>query len=432
MSSEELVRPNEAATLHLSVPSFDVETIRADFPILERKINGNPVVYLDSAATSQKPHIVIDAISNYYRQINSNVHRGVHTLSMEATDAYETARSKIQRLIAAPTPESIIWTRNTSESLNLVAYSWALPNLKQGDLIVTTRMEHHSDIVPWQQVALRTGAHLKYIERTEEGRVDLESFQDLLDGPVRLVALSQVSNVLGTVLPVKKMARMAHEAGAVVVVDGAQSVPHMPVDVMDMGCDFLAFSAHKMLGPTGIGVLYGRTELLEEMPPWMFGGDMISEVNYESSTWNQLPYKFEAGTPNIAGAIATGVAVDYLMNLGLASIWEHDQVLTAYALERLQEIETIKVLGSLDTKDRGGVISFHHESIHPHDIGTALDKLGIAIRTGHHCAMPLVRSYGLPAAARASFYMYNTIAEVDMFIDGLKETEGYFSNAGIR
>ena len=415
-----------AAGAHL-----DVERIRADFPILARKVNGHPLVYLDNAATSQKPRQVIESLVDYYERYNSNVHRGVHTLSIEATDAYEDARGKVQRFINAPSPQSVIWTRNTSESLNLVAYAWGDANVGPGDEIVITAMEHHSNIVPWQQLAFRTGATLKIIPETETGRLDMEQAAELITERTKIVAATHMSNVLGTVIDVKTLAAAAHRVDAVMVVDGAQSAPHMPVDVQDLDCDFFAFSAHKMLGPMGIGILYGRPEILEAMPAWMFGGDMILEVTYEDASWNDLPYKFEAGTPNVADAIATGVAVDYLSALGMENVWAHERQLTQYALDRFAELEPIRLLGPREVDSKGGVISFFHDSIHSHDLGTALDQLGIAIRTGHHCAMPLIRSHDIVSAARASFYIYNTEDEVDVLIDGLKEADRYFSKAGV-
>ncbi len=410
---------------------LDVQRIRADFPILKREVNGHTLTYLDNAATSQKPTQVIQSLVDYYERYNSNVHRGVHTLSMEATEAYEDARGKVQRFINAPSPDSIIWTRNTSESLNLVAYTWAEANVGAGDEIVTTAMEHHSNIVPWQQLAYRKGATLKIIQETETGRLDMEQAAEFITERTKIVAATHMSNVLGTVVDIKALADAAHKVGAVILVDGAQSVPHMPVDVQALDCDFMAFSAHKMLGPTGIGVLYGKPEILEAMPPWMYGGDMILEVTYEDASWNDLPYKFEAGTPNIADAIATGAAVDYLSALGMDRVWEHEQQLTGYALDKFDGLNGINVLGPREVDDRGAVVSFSHDSVHSHDLGTALDQLGIAIRTGHHCAMPLIRSHGIVSAARASFYIYNTEAEVDTLIDGLNEAERYFSKAGI-
>ncbi|MCH8909215.1 MAG: cysteine desulfurase [Chloroflexi bacterium] len=405
---------------------MDVGAVRADFPILSRKINDRPLVYLDNAATTQKPRQVIAALTNFYEQTNANVHRGVHTLSIEASDAYELARTKVAKFINAPRPETVIWTRNTSESLNLVAATWANAHVGEGDNIVITAMEHHSNIVPWQQLAAQKHAELRYLAAGKDGLLDMANIESVIDNKTKLVSVTHVSNVLGTVNPVAELANRAHEVGAVILIDAAQSVPHMPVDVQAIDADFLCFSAHKMLGPTGIGVLYGKYDLLEEMPPYMFGGDMILEVTYEDATWNDLPYKFEAGTPNIADAIATGAAVDYLSELGMENVWEHEQQLTAYGLDQISSLDHITIFGPEDPALKGGVISFVHDSIHPHDLGTALDQQGIAIRTGHHCAMPLVRSYGVVAAARASFYIYNTKTEIDALVDGIREAERYF------
>lgn len=407
--------------------AFDVDSIRSDFPILSRRINGQELVYLDNAATTQKPAQVIKSLTDYYEKTNANVHRGVHTLSIEATDDYELARTKVAKFINAPRPEEVIWTRNTSESLNLVAATWAEQNVKQGDNIVITAMEHHSNIVPWQQLAMKRGAELRYLAHGDDGQIDLSVAASVIDDRTKIVAATHMSNVLGTINPINELAGRAHAVGAVLLVDAAQSVPHMPVDVQALEADFLAFSAHKMLGPTGIGVLWGRYDMLDEMPPYMYGGDMILEVSYEDANWNELPYKFEAGTPNIADAIATGAAVDYLSDLGMENVWQHEQELTAYAMDQMLSFDNVKILGPKDPKLRGGVISFIHDSIHPHDLGTALDQQGIAIRTGHHCAMPLVRSYDVVAAARASFYIYNTKSEVDALVNGISETEGYFN-----
>jgi cysteine desulfurase/selenocysteine lyase len=407
--------------------AFDIEAIRADFPILSRKINGQDLVYLDNAATSQKPKQVIQALTDYYEQTNANVHRGVHTLSIEATDGYELARTKVANFINAPRPETVIWTRNTSESLNLVAATWADANIGEGDNIVISAMEHHSNIVPWQQLAAKKSAELRYLAAGEDGLLDVSDVDSIIDSRTKIVAVTHMSNVLGTINPVAMLAERVHAVGGVILVDAAQSVPHMPVDVQALDADFLCFSAHKMLGPTGIGVLYGKYDLLEAMPPYMFGGDMILEVTYEDATWNELPYKFEAGTPNIADAIATGAAVDYLADLGMDNVWQHEQELTAYAMEQILSMDNIRVLGPQDPTLRGGVITFIHDTIHPHDLGTALDQQGIAIRTGHHCAMPLVRSFDVVAAARASFYIYNTKSEADALVNGISETEGYFS-----
>ncbi|MFL2665124.1 MAG: aminotransferase class V-fold PLP-dependent enzyme [Dehalococcoidia bacterium] len=407
---------------------LDIQKIRLDFPILSREVNGNKLVYLDNAATTQKPNSVIDSISNFYKTSNSNVHRGVHTLSIESTENYEFAREKIAKLIKSPSPETVIWTRNTSESINLVAFTWGEKNIMPGDNIVITPMEHHSNIVPWQQIAKNKNAELRYLPMSKDGKIELNNITQIIDSKTKIVSLTHVSNVLGTINPAKTIIDIAHNNDAVVLLDAAQSVPHMPVDVIDLDVDFLTFSLHKMMGPTGIGVLYGKRQLLDEMPPYMFGGDMILEVSYEKDAkWNTLPYKFEAGTPNFADAIASGVAVDYLNEIGIDSIFQHEQKITEYAMSKMLSLKKIHILGPLDSKDRGGVISFYHEDIHPHDLGTALDQRGIAIRTGHHCAMPLVRSYDLVAAARISFYVYNTYDEVDTFISALEEIEGYFT-----
>ena len=402
---------------------FDVEEIRKDFPILDRKVNGKNLVYLDNAATSQKPKEVIDSIRDYYMNHNANVHRGVHLLSVEATDAYENARIQISGLINCPNPNAIIWTRNATESLNLVASSWALDNLKKGSNIIITNAEHHSNLVTWQQVSEKTGCDLRYLNISDG--FDLSDFENLIDEKTKLVAVTHMSNVLGYVVPIEEIVPLARKYDAKVLVDGAQSVPHMPVDVLDLDIDFLVFSAHKMLGPTGIGVLYAKLDLLEDMNPYMFGGDMILEVTYEDAKWNRLPYKFEAGTPNISGAISTGVAANYLMKIGMENVWEHENSITKYALEKFRELNNFNVIGDNGSQRRGGVISFTHNKIHPHDIGTILDKQGIAIRTGHHCAMPLIRSYGVVAAARASFYIYNTFQEVDQLAEALQDAEDF-------
>ncbi len=408
--------------------SLNIDRIRSDFPILSREINGNKLVYLDNAATTQKPNSVIDSISDFYKNTNSNVHRGVHTLSIESTEAYELAREKIAKLINSPSSETVIWTRNTSESINLVAFTWGEKNISSGDNIVITPMEHHSNIVPWQQIAKKKNAEIRYLPMTKDGKIELSNISKIIDSKTKIVSLTHISNVLGTINPAKKITEIAHKNDALVLLDAAQSVPHMPVDVIELDVDFLTFSMHKMMGPTGIGILYGKKHILSEMPPYMFGGDMILEVSYEKDAkWNSLPYKFEAGTPNFADAVASGVAVDYMNQLGLENIWQHEKKITEYAMNKLSELKKIHILGSLDSNDRGGVISFYHQDIHPHDLGTALDQRGIAIRTGHHCAMPLVRSYDIVAAARISFYIYNTFEEIDIFISSLKEIEGYFT-----
>ena len=407
---------------------LDVERIRDDFPILSRKVHGKPLVYLDNAATSQKPRAVIQALTEYYETYNSNVHRGVHTLSMEATDRYEEAREKVARFINAETPESIIWTRNATESINLVAHSWAESNISEGDEIVVTRLEHHSNLVPWQRIAARNGASLRFLELTEDGAVDMTGAASVINAKTKLLAVTQVSNSLGTVVPVKELAGMARSVGAAVLVDGAQSVPHQPVDVEDIGCDFLALSGHKMMGPTGIGALYARREILEQMEPFLHGGEMVLEVSYEDASWNELPMRFEAGTPNIADAIALGVAVDYLTGLGMENVREHEKQLTAYALDAFRELEEVDLFGPMDVDRRGGILSFHSFDVHPHDLGTFLDQEGVAIRTGHHCTMPLMGALGVPATARASLYVYNTEQEVDALVDAVKRALRYFAD----
>ncbi len=408
---------------------YDLSRVRDDFPILKRRIGSKPLVYLDNAATSMKPRSVIDALVDFYERYNSNVHRGVHTLSMEATEAYEIAREKIGAFINAPSAANLIFVRNTTEAINMVAYTWAMANINAGDRIVVTEMEHHSNLVPWQHVARVRGAELRFLKIDADYKLDLTDVDEVFGSSTKLVAITHMSNVLGTITPVKQVAEAAHRAGALVLIDGAQSVPHMPVDVQDLDCDFLAFSGHKMAGPTGIGALYVREEVMEQMEPFMRGGDMVREVSYEDASWNDLPMKFEAGTPNIADAIALGASVDYLNALGMDNVRQHEIDLTRYALERLGEIEEVSLYGTQDMSMRGGVISFYLGNIHPHDIGTVLDNAGIAIRSGHHCAMPLVRSrLMVPATARASFYLYNTEHEVDMLIDGLKQAQGFFGD----
>ena len=410
------------------VTLLDVEQIRNDFPVLSRTVHGKPLVYLDNAATSQKPRAVIQALTEYYETYNSNVHRGVHTLSMEATDRYEEARDKVARFINAEVPESIIWTRNATESLNLVAHSWAEENISEGDEIVVTRLEHHSNLVPWQRIAAKKGAALRFLGMTEDGSVDMDGAASVINAKTKLLAVTHVSNSLGTVVPVKELAGMARSVGAAVLVDGAQSVPHQPVDVEDLGCDFLALSGHKMMGPTGIGALYARREVLEQMEPFLHGGEMVLEVSYEDASWNELPMRFEAGTPNIADAIALGAAVDYLTALGMENVREHEKQLTAYALDAFRELEEIDLFGPMDVDRRGGILSFYSSDVHPHDLGTFLDQEGVAIRTGHHCTMPLMGALGVPATARASLYVYNTEQEVDALVDALKRALRYFSD----
>ena len=406
---------------------LDVNHIRKDFPILSRTIYGKPLVYLDNAATSQKPKSVIQSLVDYYESYNSNIHRGVHTLSMEATDRHEEARSKCTRFIGAKEEKSLIMVRNTTEAINLVAQTWGKYNVSEGDEILTTHMEHHSNLVPWQKLAKQNGASLKFIELDEDGMLDLSNINKLITERTKLLALTHMSNVLGTINPVKELIEVAHKMGAKVLIDGAQSVPHMKVDVTDMGCDFFAFSGHKMLAPTGIGVLYVKPEILEHMEPFLFGGDMVSQVWDDTATWNDLPWKFEAGTPNIADLIGLGTAIDYLESLGMDEVREHEMALTGYALEQFDRLHDIKVFGPKDLSKRGGVISFHSDDVHPHDIGTMLDREGIAIRTGHHCAMPLTRKLSVVATARASFYIYNTEEEVDKLTSAIRATLDYFA-----
>ena len=408
---------------------LDVKAIRKDFTILSRQVYGKPLVYLDNAATSQKPSSVIRALTEYYEGYNSNIHRGVHALSMEATERYEEARQKCADFIGSPSTQELILLRNTTEAINLVAQSWAQNNLGPGDEILTTHMEHHSNLVPWQKVAQERGAELKFIPLTSEQTLDLSDLDRLLTHRTKLVTLNHMSNVLGTINPVKELGQAAHRVGARILIDGAQSVPHLKVDVKDLDCDFLAFSGHKMLAPTGIGVLYVKREILEGMEPFLRGGEMVKQVWDDHATWNDLPLRFEAGTPNIADAIALGAAIDYLESLGMDNVRQHEISLTEYALNAFQELEEVKVYGPRDVSQRGGIVSFYGGDVHPHDIGTMLDREGIAIRTGHHCAMPLMNKLSVPATARASFYIYNTEEEVDLLVSTLKATLRYFAKA---
>jgi cysteine desulfurase/selenocysteine lyase len=407
---------------------LDPVEIRKDFPILEQLVNGHPLVYLDNAATSQKPIAVLDALEAYYRQDNANVHRGIHELSRRATVAYEDARLRIGRFVGADDPGEVIFTRGTTEGLNLMASSYGLEFLKPGDEMVLTGMEHHSNVVPWQLVARRTGAVIKWIDLDDEGKLQLDQLGGLLTSRTRLVSLVHVSNALGTINPVAEIARtIRHRAPeAVIVVDGAQAVPHLPVDVKALGVDAYAFSGHKMCGPTGIGILWARRSLLDSMPPYMGGGEMIKIVEREGSTWADLPHKFEAGTPDIAGAVGLGAAVDYLSSIGMAAIGAHERELLAYALERLSTVPGFGLMGPSDLKDRSGVISFTLGDAHPHDIATILDSEGIAIRAGHHCAQLVMKRYGVAATTRASFYFYNTTEDVDRLIEGLHVVRGIF------
>ena len=408
--------------------SLDVAHIREDFPILKRQVHGKPLIYLDNAATSQKPRHVIQALVDYYEGYNANIHRAVHALGEEATTAYEAAREKTRAFINAPTTESVIFTRNTTESINLVAYSWGRANIHEGDEILLTQMEHHSNLIPWQQIAKEKDATIRYVPVTDQGTLELNGLENLFDARTKMMALPHVSNSLGTINPVEKIAAEARRHGVMLLVDGAQGVPHLPVDVQAIGCDFYAFSSHKMLGPTGIGVLYGRKELLEEMDPFLGGGEMIRKVTFEGATWNDLPWKFEAGTPNIADAIAFGAAIDYLNALGMENVRRHEVEITAYALEKLRAIEGITIYGPPDPADRGGVISFNFDELHPHDIGTILDHHGVAIRAGHHCTQPLMRRLGISGTARASFYVYNTFEEVDALADAIRAARSFFSD----
>lgn len=404
----------------------DVRDVRADFPILARTVRDRPLIYLDNAATSQKPRVVIEALTRYYEHFNANIHRGVHTLSQEATEAYEGVRSKVAALIGASDPACIIYTRNTTESINLVAATWGRANIGPGDEILLTEMEHHSNLVPWQLLAQEKGARLRHIPIDETGRLRLETLDELLTERTKIVSVVHMSNVLGTINPVAEIARRAHAVGAVVLVDGAQSVPHLPVNVQELGCDFLAFSSHKMLGPTGVGVLWGRRELLEAMPPYMGGGDMIRQVWLDHATWNDLPWKFEAGTPNIADVIAFGTAIDYLRELGMDWVRAHELALTRYALEVLGTIADVTIYGPTEPEARGGVVSFNLAGVHPHDVGQVLDEHGIAIRAGHHCCQPLMRRLGVPATARASFSVYNVPEEVDALAIALAHAKELF------
>jgi cysteine desulfurase/selenocysteine lyase len=406
--------------------AFDLDRIRRDFPILKREINGKTLVYLDNAATSQRPVQVIAELTRFYRDHNANIHRGVHTLSVEATELHDEARRKVARFINASRPEEIVFTRNTTESINLVAHAWGRKFLQAGDEVVITEIEHHSNIVPWQMLRDERGIVLKYIPMLPDGTLDLDYARSLFSPKTKLLAVTAVANALGTIVPLDILIPMAKEHGAAVLVDAAQSVPHMPVDVQALGADFLAFSSHKMLGPTGMGVLWGRFELLDAMDPFMGGGDMISTVSMERSTWADVPAKFEAGTPDIAGAIALGAAVDYLSALGMDAVRAHELEVTDYALRRLGDVPGVSIFGPPEAKDRGGVISFELEGVHPHDIGQVLDMHAVAVRTGHHCAQPVMAALNVPATARASFYIYNTTDEVDRLAVALDEVSKFF------
>ena len=407
--------------------ALDVESLRSEFPILAREVApGVPLVYLDSAATSQKPRPVIDAMSRFYEFTNANIHRGVHRLAEEATAAFEEGRAAVARFVHAPSPRTIVFTRNATEAINLVARSWGLSTLRRGDVVLLTEMEHHSNLVPWQMLAAERELRLEFIPVTPEGRLDLSVLPTLLELQPRLVALTQMSNMLGTINPVADITRRAHQAGALVLVDAAQSVPHLPVDVQALDVDFLVFSAHKMCGPTGVGVLYAREALLEAMPPFLGGGDMIKRVELRSFGANDVPYKFEAGTPPIAEGIGLRAAVDFLERVGPPAIHAHEQTLVAYAIERLEEVPGVRVYGP-PAEERGGVAAFTLEGIHPHDVAQLLDADGIAVRAGHHCAMPIHQKFGIPASTRASFYLYNTLGEIDKLVESLYRVKARFA-----
>ena len=403
---------------------LDLQKIRQDFPILHQQVNDYPLVYLDNAASSQKPVQVIDAVADYYRYDNANVHRGVHRLSQRATDAYEGARSKVRGFLNAQSDKEIIFVRGATEAINLIAQSFVRPHLHAGDEILISHMEHHANIVPWQMVCEQTGASLKVIPMTDVGELDLSTIDNLLNERTKILAVGHVSNALGTINPIKELINKAHAKAIPVLIDGAQAVPHMTVDVQGLDCDFYVFSGHKMFAPTGIGALYGKQDLLEVMPPWQGGGDMILSVSFEHTQYNELPYKFEAGTPNIAGAIGLGAAIDYMQNLGIAKLGQHEHDLLTAATEKVEAMDGVKIIGT--AKNKASVLSFMIEGVHPHDVGTIFDQQGVAIRTGHHCAQPVMQFFGIPATARASFAFYNTIEEVDALIKGIKKVQELF------
>jgi cysteine desulfurase/selenocysteine lyase len=415
----------------VSTRDWDQDAIRRDFPILRREVNGKPLVYLDNAATSQKPVQVIAELTRYYRDYNANIHRGVHTLSQEATAAYEAARARVAAFIGARAPEEIVFTRNATEAINLVAHSYGRAFLEAGDEVVITELEHHSNIVPWQLLRDQHGVVLRYVPMCDDGTLDIDEARRIIGPRTKLLAITQMSNALGTIVPVAELAALAHQHGAVVLVDGAQSVPHLPTDVAALGADFLVFSAHKMLGPTGVGVLWARGELLEAMPPFLGGGDMILTVSMERSTWNAVPYKFEAGTPNIADVIAFGAAINYLDALGMDAVRRHERELLGVAVDRLAAVPGITLYGPADLDARGGVVSFGLDGIHPHDIGQVLDGAGVAIRAGHHCAQPVMQHLGIAATARASFYLYNTPAEVDALVAAVHDAVRFFGRVRV-
>lgn len=409
----------------------NLNDIRADFPILDQQVNDEPLVYLDNAATTQKPKAVVEALTHYYYNDNANVHRGVHTLAERATEKFEAAREKVRAFINARSTKEVLFTRGTTTSLNWIAASYGEANITAGDEIVISYMEHHSNLVPWQQLAIRKQATLKYIKMNADGTLDMADAQQQITDKTKIVAIAQVSNVLGVVNPIKELAKIAHQHGAVMVADGAQSLPNMPVDVQDLDCDFLSFSGHKMLGPTGIGGLYAKEALLNEMPPIEFGGEMIDFVNLFDSSWSQLPWKFEAGTPDISGAIGLGAAIDYLNQFGMAAVHEHEQKLVDYVLPKLLAIDGLTVYGPHDPAKHTGVIAFNLDGLHPHDLATGLDMEGVAVRAGHHCAQPLMKYLQVPATARASFYIYNTKADADRLVDAIVATKEFFKNGTV-
>lgn len=405
--------------------NLDLHQIRQDFPILHQQVHGRDLVYLDNAASSQKPVQVIDAISNYYRHDNANVHRGVHKLSQRATDAYEASRAKVRGFINAQSDKEIVFVRGATEAINLIAQSFVRPKLQADDEILISHMEHHANIVPWQMLCEQTGAKLKVIPMTQAGELDLSTFDQLLTKRTKILSVGHVSNALGTVNPIKDMIAKAHAKDIPVLIDGAQAVPHIEVDVQDLDCDFYVFSGHKMFAPTGIGAMYGKQALLEDMPPWQGGGDMILSVSFEHTQYNELPYKFEAGTPHIAGAIGLGAAIDYMHDLGIANLAEHEHDLLVTATEKVSAIDGVRIIGT--AKEKASVLSFMIDGVHPHDIGTIFDQEGVAIRTGHHCAQPIMQFYGIPATARASFAFYNTMEEVDALVMGIKKVQELFA-----
>ncbi len=411
-------------TQKIDISSFDPETYRKDFPILGEKVHGKPLVYFDNAATTQKPSSVIDTISDYYRHSNANVHRAIHELGDRATTAFEEARKKVAGFIGAKSERQIIFTRGTTEAINLVAAGWGRKFMEEGDEIILSEMEHHSNLIPWQILARETGARLRFIPFTDEGTIDFPVFEQLLSGKTKLIAITHMSNVFGTINPIKRIISMAHDRGVPVLLDAAQSVPHLPVDVEFLDCDFLAFSGHKMMGPTGIGVLYAKSRILENMNPYQGGGEMINSVWLENATWNEIPHKFEAGTPNIAGAVGLAAAIDYINKIGMVSMTLWEQELTTYALDKMSEIDGITIYGH--APERGGVISFNLLDIHPHDMSHLLDQSGIAVRAGHHCAQPIMRKLDIAATTRASFYFYNTKSEIDYFVEQLKQAKSFF------